>query len=85
MALNSLSGELLHATWKCLAYFGKMLEIGKRDFIGRGKLDINLFEANRSFFGIDLLQIGYERPDMIQRYCSYTVLLTFRDSLTNFL
>jgi len=34
VVLNSLSGDLLHASWKCVAEFGKMVEIGKRDFIG---------------------------------------------------
>ena len=33
LVLNSLSGELLHATWKCVAPFGKLIEIGKRDLI----------------------------------------------------
>lgn len=54
LVLNSLSGELLHASWKCVAEFGKMLEIGKRDFIGKAQLDMDLFEANRSFHGIDI-------------------------------
>jgi hypothetical protein len=31
-----------------------MIEIGKRDFIGAAQLDMNLFEANRSFIGVDL-------------------------------
>jgi hypothetical protein len=31
-----------------------MIEIGKRDFIGRAQLDMDLFEANRSFIGVDL-------------------------------
>ena len=31
-----------------------MLEIGKRDFIGKAQLDMDLFEANRSFHGIDI-------------------------------
>ena len=61
--LNSLSGELLHASWRCVAPFGKMLEIGKRDFIGRGMLEMDIFEANRSFFGIDLAQLAVERPE----------------------
>jgi NADPH:quinone reductase-like Zn-dependent oxidoreductase len=55
LVLNSLSGELLHASWKCVAEFGKMLEIGKRDFIGKAQLNMDLFEANRSFHGIDLV------------------------------
>lgn len=32
LALNSLSGELLHATWRCVAEFGKLVEIGKREY-----------------------------------------------------
>ena len=63
LVLNSLSGELLHASWKCVAEYGKMLEIGKRDFIGRGMLSMDLFEANRAFFGIDMARLGVERPE----------------------
>lgn len=64
LVLNSLSGELLHASWQCVADFGKMLEIGKRDFIGRGMLSMDLFAKNRSFFGIDLAQINVEKPEV---------------------
>ncbi|TVY80960.1 Highly reducing polyketide synthase FUM1 [Lachnellula suecica] len=67
MVLNSLSGDLLHASWQCVADYGKMLEIGKRDFIGQGKLSMNVFEANRSFFGIDLAVMAEERPDTIHK------------------
>ena len=62
LVLNSLSGELLHASWQCVAEYGMMIEIGKRDFIGRGKLDMNLFEANRGFFGLDIAQVWAEKP-----------------------
>lgn len=67
LVLNSLSGELLHASWKCVAPFGKMLEIGKRDFIGHAQLAMEVFEANRSFIGIDLAQLIEQRPQMCQR------------------
>ena len=67
VVLNSLSGELLHASWQCVAEFGKMVEIGKRDFIGRGKLMMDVFEANRSFFGVDLAQICADKPEITQR------------------
>ncbi|KAI1764150.1 fatty acid synthase S-acetyltransferase [Hypoxylon sp. FL1150] len=49
VALNSLSGELLHATWSCVAPWGHMVEIGKRDLLGGGKLDMQPFLANRSY------------------------------------
>ncbi|KNG85249.1 putative polyketide synthase [Aspergillus nomiae NRRL 13137] len=52
--LNSLSGELLHATWSCVAEFGTLLEIGKRDLIGDGKLDMKPFLANRNYCCVDI-------------------------------
>ena len=67
LVLNSLSGELLHASWQCVAEFGKMLEIGKRDFIGRGRLAMNVFEANRSFVGVDLDRVCRQRPQVCKR------------------
>lgn len=63
LVLNSLSGELLHASWSCVAEYGKMIEIGKRDFVGKARLDMDLFEFNRSFVGVDLARFD---SDMIQ-------------------
>ncbi|KAK5657863.1 hypothetical protein OQA88_2411 [Cercophora sp. LCS_1] len=54
LVLNSLSGELLHASWKCVAEYGCMIDIGKRDFLGRGHLAMNPFVGNRAFIGVDL-------------------------------
>lgn len=61
IALNSLSGELLHATWRCVAEFGKMVEIGKRDLLGSGKLDMDVFMANRSYCCVDMDQMCFKR------------------------
>jgi hypothetical protein len=44
-----------------------MIEIGKRDFIGRGKLDIDLFERNRSFYGVDFAAIYHHNPELNAR------------------
>jgi NADPH:quinone reductase-like Zn-dependent oxidoreductase len=54
VVLNSLSGELLHASWKCVAAGGCMVDLGKRDFLGRGQLAMHPFVGNRAFFGVDL-------------------------------
>lgn len=62
-----LSGELLHASWQCVAEFGCMVEIGKRDLIGKGSLALDLFERNRSYFGVDFAQICGERPEIASR------------------
>jgi len=67
VVLNSLSGELLHASWECVAEFGTHLEIGKRDMIGHASLSLNLFEQNRRFVGIDYSQIMEQRPAMVTK------------------
>lgn len=67
LALNALSGELLHATWRCVAKWGTMVEIGKRDLLGAAKLDMERFLANRSYRCVDIDQMCKERPEMIGR------------------
>ncbi|KAL7940018.1 hypothetical protein V8C42DRAFT_356517 [Trichoderma barbatum] len=67
LALNSLSGELLHATWRCVAKWGTMVEIGKRDLLGAGKLDMEVFLANRSYRCVDIDAMCKERPEMVGR------------------
>ena len=68
IVLNSLSGELLHASWECVATFGRMIEIGKRDLIGNGKLALNVFELNRSYYGVDLGHLVEVRHGEANRY-----------------
>lgn len=75
LVLNSLSGELLHASWKCVAKFGRMVEIGKRDFQGNAKLQMSLFEGNRSFFGVDLHEIAAQAPHILARLLAKTMEL----------
>ncbi|KAI0400470.1 hypothetical protein F4802DRAFT_610078 [Xylaria palmicola] len=67
VALNSLSGEFLHGTWRCIANFGTMIEIDKKDILERGKLDMKAFQANRSYCCVDVYQMGQERPGAIER------------------
>ncbi|KAL9122555.1 MAG: hypothetical protein Q9187_000886 [Circinaria calcarea] len=67
VALNSLSGELLHQTWSCIAKWGTMVEIGKRDLLGSAKLDMKLFADNRNYCCIDMDQMTREKPKAIDR------------------
>ncbi|EER36725.1 polyketide synthase [Histoplasma capsulatum H143] len=67
VVLNSLSGELLHASWECVAEFGKLIEIGKRDLHGRAKLAMNIFEANRSYCCVDLSMVVNRKPTVAKR------------------
>jgi NADPH:quinone reductase-like Zn-dependent oxidoreductase len=62
VVMNSLSGELLHASWKCVAEYGMMVEIGKTDLIGEGRLAMEVFEKNRGYHGVDIFGLGLEYP-----------------------
>ncbi|KAH7372241.1 putative polyketide synthase [Pyrenochaeta sp. MPI-SDFR-AT-0127] len=65
IVLNSLAGELLHATWSIVAEFGTLVEIGKRDLIGDAKLDMKPFLANRSYCCVDIDQL-WKKPTLLR-------------------
>lgn len=50
LVLNSLTGNLLHASWECVAKHGKMVELGKRDFITHGILDMRFHSLKTAHF-----------------------------------
>ena len=62
VALNCLSGQLLSATWKCMAMFGRLVEIGKRDIEINTRLEMSGFQGNISFSAIDLTYMGRFKP-----------------------
>lgn len=80
VVLNSLSGELLHATWRCVSEFGVMVEIGKTDLYGKGRLDMDVFLANRAYSCVNILSMGRERPAIIKRLLQ-TMMTFYRQGL----
>lgn len=75
LVLNSLAGELLRASWKCVAQFGKLLEIGKRDILGHGMLDLNGFQGCRSYCGFDLYSVAHHDAETLRWYVVPTHLV----------
>ena len=59
VVLNSLTGDLLYASWRCCAKFGRFVEIGKRDIVDAGKLDMDIFSRNLTFIAFDLTELFY--------------------------
>ena len=57
--LNSLTGEHLHDTWKLCAPFCTFVELGKRDIIDAGKLDMRHFKNSVTFTAFDLESLFY--------------------------
>ncbi|KAF2758542.1 putative polyketide synthase [Pseudovirgaria hyperparasitica] len=52
--LNSLSGELLHESWRCIATSGTFVEIGKRDILDKNHLSMEPFGRNASYRAVDM-------------------------------
>ncbi|KAI4289981.1 MAG: hypothetical protein L6R35_000743 [Caloplaca aegaea] len=57
VVLNSLSGDLLHDSWRACARFGRFVEVGKRDLIDAGKLDMQNFRRNVTFTAFDVSEL----------------------------
>ncbi|KAL3478336.1 hypothetical protein BJX99DRAFT_256663 [Aspergillus californicus] len=66
VVFNSLSDELLHASWQCVAEFGVMVHLGSREGLRKGQLAIDIFESNRTFAAVDLGHVCKKRPEVIQ-------------------
>ena len=66
VVLNSLSGDALRATWRCVAHFGRFVEIGKSDLLANGRLEMEPFIHNRTYTAVDLLALSYEKPQLMK-------------------
>ncbi|KAM0454269.1 hypothetical protein ACHAPV_008542 [Trichoderma viride] len=64
--VNSLIGDLMHASWSCIAPFGRFVEIGKRELIDAGKLDMRIFLKNATFSAFDLSEFFYDSDSYYQ-------------------
>lgn len=64
--INSLVGDLMHASWSCIAPFGRFIEIGKRELIDAGKLDMRVFLKNATFTAFDLSEFFYAEDNYYQ-------------------
>ena len=57
VVLNSLTGHLLHQSWEVLAPFGVFVEVGKRDILDGGSLNMHVFERAATFTAFDLTDL----------------------------
>jgi len=54
IVLNSLSGEAIYKSIRCLAPYGRFVEIGKTDIYRNSKLGLQPFGNNLAYFGVDV-------------------------------
>lgn len=74
VVLNSLAGDAIAAGLRCLAPYGRFVELGKRDIYGGASVALAPFRANLSYFAVDLDRMMRERPaalgQMLRRLAS---------------
>lgn len=61
--INSLSGELLRASWGCVAPFGTFIELGLRDITDNMRLDMRPFSNVTTFTFCNILALMQQDPD----------------------
>lgn len=54
VVLNSLSGTPIYKSVRCLAAYGRFVEIGKTDIYRNSKLGLQPFGNNLTYFGVDV-------------------------------
>jgi NADPH:quinone reductase-like Zn-dependent oxidoreductase/acyl transferase domain-containing protein/acyl carrier protein len=75
VVLNSLAGEMLKASWHCLAPFGRFVEIGKKDALANMQLDMSPFDIGVSYTAVDLSLLIEKRADYFHRLMSKVMAL----------
>ncbi|KAG0645551.1 Highly reducing polyketide synthase [Hyphodiscus hymeniophilus] len=69
VVLNSLSGELLEASWASVALMGTFIEIGKADIYKKNALQMDTFDRHVTFAAVDMtLLFRHRSEDMADRF-----------------
>ncbi|KAG9698620.1 ketoacyl-synt-domain-containing protein, partial [Aureobasidium melanogenum] len=76
IVLNSLTGDLLHDSWRACAPFGRFIEVGKRDIVDAGKLDMAMFQKNVTFSAFDMSYLYDESQPKLYKVWSSLVAET---------
>ena len=71
--LNSLTGDILDTSWRCIADGGTMVELGKKDMLDRNSLSMEPFGRNAS----------YRCFDMSHKHVSDALIARLLDQLMN--
>ena len=80
--INSLAGEALRESWRCLAMFGRFIELGKKDAVENTRLDMAPFEKSASFISVGWDHFGYHQPDVVGRTLKKVIEMFSNNTLT---
>jgi len=63
VVLNSLSGEAIFKSVRCLSAYGRFVEIGKTDIYRNSKLGLQPFGNNLTYFGVDVDRLFEQKKE----------------------
>ncbi|CAG9950403.1 unnamed protein product [Clonostachys rosea f. rosea IK726] len=66
IVINSLAGDILRATWECVAPFGRFAEIGLSDIESRARISMGTFARGARFEAIELNYMQNTDMDRIE-------------------
>lgn len=81
IVLNSLTGRFIAQSLKCLAPFGRFVELGKSDIYRNSKLNLERLGENISFFVVDVDRLAAQKPDLHQQVMTEVILLLDRGEM----
>ncbi|MFN0021880.1 MAG: SDR family NAD(P)-dependent oxidoreductase [Pirellulaceae bacterium] len=81
VVLNSLTGRFITQSLKCLAPFGRFVELGKSDIYRNSKLSLERLGDNVSYFVVDVDRLAMQRPELHRRVMTEVVALFERGEL----
>lgn len=64
VVLNSLTGRFVIQNLKCIAPFGRYIELGKSDIYQNSKLPLERMGQNISWFAVDIDRLATQKPDL---------------------
>ena len=82
VVINSLAGDALRESWRCLATFGRFIELGKKDAVENSRLEMGPFERSASFISVGWDHFGNKRPDLVGRVLKEVMGLFANGTLT---
>jgi surfactin synthase thioesterase subunit/NAD(P)-dependent dehydrogenase (short-subunit alcohol dehydrogenase family)/acyl carrier protein len=81
IVLNSLTGRFIPQSLKCLAPFGRFVELGKADIYRNSKMNLERLGENISYFVVDVDRLALQKPDLHQQVMNEVVALFERGEL----
>ena len=75
VVLNSIAGEGLKASWRCIAPLGRFVEIGKADLVQNSYLEMRKFLDSVTFAGVDLTVVAEYKPELFNKLLTEVIEL----------